>query len=431
MRKLGIIFLLISQFAFGQTDSLNIFQCFEATEKYYPKSEEKQLIQKQTRLEIKNIQAQWYPQLELNAQASYQSDVVKVDMGNELPFPVNFPTASKDQYKATVDVNQRIYDGGATKSSEQLEEIEGEAGKQSVDVTIHQVRQQVAKVYFGVLLLQKRQAIIENTLEELKNKKNTVQASVESGVLLSSDLKSIQAELLTLEQNRDELSEKLQANIQMLKELTGLSLKSKDHFLLPAVQLADSLNYARPEHELFRLQKEQLQQNRSLIKSQRLPKVFAFGKVGYGRPGLNMLQDEFDSFYLLGVKLKWNIWDWNQNSRKRQILEVQREQVNVQRNTFNKKLNVNMKSVMADINNFKKAIEKDKKIISLRREVAESARSKLENGTITSSEYISELNQLKNAKIKHEEHRVKLQKAKMDYLLTIGISNVEDKNLEK
>jgi outer membrane protein TolC len=432
MRKFVVIFLLISQFALGQSsDSLDIFQCFDAIEKFYPKSEEKQLIEEQTQLELENIQAQWYPQLNLNAQASYQSDVVEVDIGDDLPFPVDFPTASKDQYKATIDVNQRIYDGGASKSSKKLERIEGEANRQSVDVTIHQVKKQVANAFFGVLLLQKQQAIIENTFEELKKKKKTVQAGVESGVLLSSDLKSIQAELLKLNQNRDELKTKLKANIKVLEELTGLKMQSAEHFLLPEIQLSDSLNYNRPEHELFSLQREQLEQNKSLVKSQQLPKVFAFGQVGYGKPGLNMLKDEFDSFYLLGLKLKWNIWDWNQNKRKRQIIEVQREKVNVQKNTFNKTLNVNMEAILADIDNYRKALERDKRIISLRREVAESARSKLENGTITSSQYITELNQLKNAKIKYEEHRVKLQKAKMSYLLTKGISNVENQNIEK
>lgn len=434
MRKLVVILLLISQFAHGQSqsmDSLDIFQCFEAIEKNYPKSGEKELIEKQTSLELKNIQTQWYPQVNLNAQATYQSDVVKVDIGDDLPFPVDFPTASRDQYKATVDVNQTIYDGGATQSSKELEKIKGEANRKSVDVSLHQVKEQVANAFFGILLLQKQQAIVNNTLEELKKKKKTVKASVESGVLLSSDLKSIQAELLRLEQNRDELSGKLDANTQVLEELTGLELKANDHFILPEIQIVDSLNYNRPEHELFRLQSQQLEQNKSLVKSQRLPKVFAFGQVGYGKPGLNMLKDEFDSFYLVGLKLKWNIWDWNQNSRKRQILEVQKAKVNVQRNTFNKKINVNLQSVMADIANYRKAIERDKKIISLRQEVAESAKSKLENGTITSSEYISELNQLKNAKIKYEEHRVKLKKAKMDYLLTMGKSDVENKNKEQ
>lgn len=428
MKRLVVLFLVLSHGVFAQSNvSLDIFQCFEAAEKYYPKAGEKQLIEKETHLKLENIQAEWYPQIDLNAQATYQSDVVEIDVGNSLPFPVDIPTPSQDQYKATLDVNQKIYDGGVIKSSKNLEEISGKTRNQSVDVTIHQVKQQVSQVFFGILLLQKQQDIIDNTIQKLKEKKKTIRASVERGVLLSSDLKSIQAELLKLEQTRDELTRKIKANTQILNELTGLKLNSTQTLALPDIELTDSLKLNRPEHELFQLQKEQIEMNKSLVKSQKHPKVFAFGQVGYGRPGLNMLENEFDSFYMMGVKFKWNIWDWKQNSRKRQILDVQKKTVDVEQQTFNKKLTVNLETILADIENYRKAIDRDERIISLRKEVAQSAKSKLENGTITSSEYISELNQLKNARIQHEKHRVELQKAKVNYLLTAGTDNLAEK----
>ena len=428
MKRIVFVFLVLSQGLFAQSnDSLDIFQCFEATEKYYPKAGEKQLVEEETYLKLKNIQAEWYPQIELNAQATYQSDVVEIDMGNSLPFPVDFPTPSNDQYKATLDVNQKIYDGGVIKSSKKLEKVSGETRNQSVDVAIHQVKQQVSQVFFGVLLLQKQQAIIENTLRELMEKKKTIRAGVERGVLLPSDLKSMQAELIKLEQTRDELSGKMDAYIQMLNELTGLGINSKHNLALPDIELTDSLSFKRPEHKLFWLKKEQIEMNKSLVKAQKSPKVFAFGQMGYGRPGLNMLADEFDTYYMMGVKFKWNIWDWKQNSRKRQILDVNKNAVDVERKTFNKKLKINLETILADIENYKKAIERDERIISLRKEINQSAKSKLENGTITSSEYISELNQLKNAQIQHEKHRVELQKAKVNYLLTAGTDNLAEK----
>ena len=429
MKAVVIVLLALSQGALARSnDSLNIFQCFEATEKYYPKAIEKQLIEEETNLKIDNLKTEWFPKIDVNAQATYQSDVVEFDMENSLPFPVDFPAPPQDQYKATLDVNQKIYDGGVIQSSKKLEKVLGKTRNKSVDVAIHQVKQQVSQVFFGVLLLQKQQSIVENTFQELMEKKKTIQAGVKRGLLLPSDLKSIQAELLKLEQKRDELSGKIDAYIQMLNELTRLGINSKHKLALPDIELTDSLSLKRPEHELFWLQKEQIEMNKSLVKSQKSPKVFAFGQVGYGRPGLNMLADEFDTYYMMGVKFKWNIWDWKQNNRKRQILDVKKNTLDVERKTFNKKLKINLETILADIENYKKAIERDERIISLRKEINQSAKSKLENGTITSSEYISELNQLKNAQIQHEKHRVKLQKAKVNYLLTAGTDNLAEKN---
>jgi len=53
MRRLVVVFLVLSQGVLAQSnDSLDIFQCFEAAEKNYPKADEKQLIEEETHLKV-------------------------------------------------------------------------------------------------------------------------------------------------------------------------------------------------------------------------------------------------------------------------------------------------------------------------------------------------------------------------------------------
>jgi hypothetical protein len=60
-------------------------------------------------LEIEAINKAKLPKIDLNAQATYQSDVTSLPIS--LPnVTVNPP--NKDQYRTTVDVNQLIYNGG-------------------------------------------------------------------------------------------------------------------------------------------------------------------------------------------------------------------------------------------------------------------------------------------------------------------------------
>ena len=104
-------------------DTLNIYQCFEAMESYYPKAGEKKLIREQTKYKVQNLRAEWLPSIDLNVQATYQSDVAQVEIDGSAPFPINIPSPSKDQYKATLDINQMIYDGGAVQSSKKTEQL--------------------------------------------------------------------------------------------------------------------------------------------------------------------------------------------------------------------------------------------------------------------------------------------------------------------
>ncbi len=419
MKQFIIVFFLITQVALSQqNDSVDIYRCFEAVDSNHPMTGEKPLIDKQTRLKIKNLKAQWYPSLDLNAQASYQSDIVEIDV--DLPFEADFPSPSKDQYKVTMDINQRIFDGGVVRYSEQLERKGEQVEKQSVEVDLYQVKDQVMKVYFGIMLLQKQRKILKAIMKQLNTKIRSVESAVDNGALLPSDLKNLQAKRLDIEQNLDDLNSQIKASYEVLNELTGLETDTSTSLVLPEISIQEGKNYRRPENELFRVKKEQFDTRESLLQARKMPKVFAFGQVGYGKPGLNMLNDEFDSFYIVGARISWNIWDWQQNKRKRELARLQKDMVDVRENSFNNQLEVHLENIEANIAKYQKTLKRDQKIIGLREDVMRSSRSKLENGVITSADYITDLNRLTKAKITHERHKIELSKARLNYLFTIG-----------
>ncbi|MGM0532261.1 MAG: TolC family protein, partial [Bacteroidota bacterium] len=218
MKQFIIVFLLIAQVSIAQQkDSLDIFNCFEAVESNHPRAGERPIIDEQTRLKIENLKAQWYPNLEMNAQSSYQSDVVKIDVN--LPFDADFPSPSKDQYQVTMDVNQMIYDGGVVKYSEKMERMGEKVEKQSVEAELYQVKDQVMEVYFGIMLLQKQKEVLQTTMKELKTKIKSVKSAVDNGTLLPSDLKNLQAERLSLMQNLEALNSQIESGYGVLNEL--------------------------------------------------------------------------------------------------------------------------------------------------------------------------------------------------------------------
>jgi outer membrane protein TolC len=414
-----LIFLLIGHLSMGQEDTLSLSRCFEAVEINHPGAGQKRLIDQQTLLKLKNLKAQWYPNLDMNAQASYQSDIARIQV--DLPFEADFPVPPKDQYKVTLDVNQMIYDGGRIESGRQMEKTKEQVEKQSVAVDLYEIKDQVLEVYFSILLLDKQLAVLQSTRAELEKKRLTVASAVKHGTLLPSDLKSIRAELLKLKQEIEQVQLHVQSARRILEELTGLPVKSQATLELPDVDTAMKKGYKRPENTLFHLKGEHLQARQKMVQSQRMPKVSAFAQAGYGKPGLNMLGDEFDSFYLVGARLSWNIWDWNTNQRERRVLQAEQQRVAMQERSFNKGVNVQLSRIEAEISQFRKAAERDREIVELRREITESARSKLENGVITSSDYIAELNQLTRARITRERHKIALRKARVNYLFTQGI----------
>jgi outer membrane protein TolC len=289
-----------------------------------------------------------------------------------------------------------------------------------VEVDLYQVKDHVMEAYFGILLLKKQKAILQATREELTQRRQSLEAAVENGALLPSDLQSIRAEELKLAQNLDETEAQIRASYQVLSELTGLELEVATPLKLPRAGRRGNLSYQRPENLLYDLKARQIQTTQQVIRSQRLPKISAFGQLGYGKPGLNMLNDEFGTFYYVGARLSWNIWDWRQNSRQRQVKQLERQKVAAQEESFNRQVDVQLARIDASISRYAKALERDSQIVDLRRQITQSSKSKLENGVITSSDYISDLNLLTRARINRERHRIELVKARISRRFTTG-----------
>lgn len=177
---------------------------------------------------------------------------------------------------------------------------------------------------------------------------------------------------------------------------------------------------SRPELQLFLAQKTQLEKQSELLTKSRNPKLFGFGQAGYGRPGLNMLNDEFDTYYLIGVGLSWKAFDWKTTSRQKQMLQLQSQMISKQEETFNQNINLLLASQNEQIEKLEKLLESDAKMVALRSEIAQTSASKLENETITTSDYIQDVQAETIAKLNIELRRVQLNEAVEKYNLIKG-----------
>jgi len=418
MNRIVIILLFITNVAFAQQQKVHLNDCYESMLDNYPIANQAGIYVQSSELNTKNLKAAWLPNAELNARASYQSDAMKIDieaMGNSFGFE-----ADKDQYKASIDINQMIYDWGRIKSAKQLENVDLKVKQQATQVDLNKVKEQINTFYFAILVLERNEELLNVMLKDLTTKKTSVESAVKNGVLLSSDLSALNAEILKLKQSIVEIKQQRLSAIDILSEICGLEISYDAEIDVPEYEVEVSNEMSRPENILFNYQKEKLDASSTMISKQNKPTIFAFSQLGYGKPGLNMASAEFDSYYYIGVGLKWKFWDWNKTKRERQVVSLNQNLVSIQENTFNKQMNVALRNELSKLEIYKNALESDQEVIKLREEVSSSARSKLDNGVITSTDYITELSKETQAKINYETHKIQLVQSKVNYLYIKG-----------
>ena len=167
----------------------------------------------------------------------------------------------------------------------------------------------------------------------------------------------------------------------------------------------------RPEMDLFSKQNELLSANSDLLQKQRNPKLFGFGQAGYGKPGLNMLNNSFDTYYMVGLGFSWNVLDWETTSHQKQIIKLQQDMVQTKQDAFVRNIDLATDQQNKQINQISELLKTDQQLITIRERITKTSASKLENGTITTADYIQDLNAETTARLMLETHKIQMKEA--------------------
>lgn len=416
MKLIKITLLLFTFFANAQ-QKLTLEECYFLVNKNYPLAKQSNLLTQKSTYEIESLNKGKLPKIDLNAQASYQSEVT------QLPFKLPNATvnpANKDQYRATLDVNQLLYNGHLIDANAKLKEAQTLTQKQQVEVGLYQLKTKVNQLYFSILVLQERESLLISKQEQLLSKISEVKSGVKFGAILPASEKVLEAENLKIKQQLVEINSDKTKLFQNLSTLTISEINAKTKLEKPNTILDFAQKSNRPELKLFDLQSQQIESSSSLLSKNQLPKINAFGQAGYGNPGLNMLDNSFQPFYMVGVRANWNIFDWNKTKSEKQALSISKEIVNAEKETFQLNIQMQLQEFENEIIKQEEILKTDAEIIDLRTYVLKSSDAQLKNGVITSSEYIIEFTNLYEAKANQKVHEIQLELAKANYLIVKG-----------
>lgn len=434
MRKLIILLFIssvISISVFAQEQGIiTLDECYMLAKENSSINKNSGLYDNVRDLSLKNYNTALYPQISVNGQATYQSDITKVDIpfdqffsqlfsqfpnGQNLQIPeLNMPEPKKDQYKLSLDLNQVFYDGGTVKAAKEVEKASAEANKQNVEVELYSLKEKINKAYFAILLLQKSNSLLNLYLKQIEDKIKVLESGLKNGVINQSTVDQLKAEKLKAQQQIVEIEHGKKYSLVMLSGLIGKDLQENVQFIKPELATDVKNEIKRPELTFIDLNINRIDVVTSLMSRKKYPKLFGFGQAGYGRPGLNMLSDKFATFWIVGLKLSWNVWDWNQYQREKQIAGIQKDILNNQKEYLNKNISMLSDAENTNIEKIKKLIEMDNEIIELRTSVLQTSSSKLENGIITATDYLEDLNAETQAKINLESHKLQLIQSKIN-----------------
>jgi len=421
-RSIFLFFLLQPGFFWGQVpDTVTLDYCYNQAEKNWPISQQKDLLNNSSDLKIRNLNKNWLPQLNLNGSGTLQSDVTQLSVS---PAPgINFqsPEISKDWYKLTLDINQSIYDGNITSYQKKLESYNLRIDQKNVQVDLYAIKERINQVYFSIFLTRQSEEILKTNLTMLDTTLKEMESGVKNGIQLATNADALRAEIIRTGQQISKLQSDMTTAFKILSDLISVTIPESSYLALPDIRLTN-LTYEnkRLEVELFDIQQGRVGLMKNMVTTKWNPKFYAFGQLGYGRPGFNLLSNDFSTFWIFGAKLSWNFFNWNQNRNEKKILDIQKEIIRTQKETFDKNIRVTADKESGEILKIAGILQQDKEIIALRMKITKTASVQLDNGVITSSDFIDRLNEETQARLSFELDKIQLEQAKISYLYTLG-----------
>ena len=400
MEKLKYIFLFFIGLINAQ-ETITLEQCYQWSRENYPLIKKQELIKKAEQYTTENALKGWLPQVNITAQATYQNDVTQ--------FPVKLPNMnveplSKDQYKVFADVSQTIYDGGNIRNQKNLAKIQSEVQTIQTEVELDKLKERINQLYFGILQTNKQWTQLQFTKLDIKEGIKKAEAQLKNGVIFRSNLDVLKAELVKIEQKEIELQAIKQNFVQMLSYFIKKNIDENTQLETPEKILLTK-NNNRSELKLFDAQKQLLETQRKIINTKNTPKLGAFFQGGYGKPGFNMLKNEVDIFYIGGIRLNIPISGFYTQKNDLALLENQSQDIEIQRENFLFNQNFIEIQQRNDLEKIQNLIDKDNELIELRKNIKTASLAQLENGVITTNDYLREVTAEEQAiltKITHE-----------------------------
>jgi outer membrane protein TolC len=416
-----VLFLLIglglSYLSQAQTYTLQEIEAL--TVQNYPLVKQAALLNQSAQLNIENIKRALYPQLSINGQATYQSDVTSIS----LPIAGFKPNLlSKDQYRATAEIQQVIYDGGVNKKTQALAQASAKMELIKNEVEIYKLKERVTQIYCTVLYTNEVINQINLIQKDLQNALQKMEALYKNGLIFKNNVLQIKAQLLKNNQKLDEAYSAKRIVLDALELLANISISNNAKFEVPKnIEInKENLELSRPELLLFDAQKSTIQNQLGLIQAKTNPKLGAFVQTGYGRPGLNMLQNEFDWFSIGGVKLQWSLGGYYTAKKEKSMLQNQATMLKNEKDTYTLNNRVQLKQAGDEIEKLAKLIESDKEIIALRDQIKSTSLVQLNNGVITANDYLKEINEYDLANQAMIQHQTQLIQSKLQFQLIKG-----------
>ncbi len=426
MKKTILTILAAVTIVIGQTEPLSIHKSLQIG---LNSSKEVQLANSDTLISDAQLTNAWSNLLPKVSVGLNYNHLSAMPIQMNLALPSSSSDGSLDALYANATIEQPLFTGfrllsikNASELNKKASIIENSNVKNNKALEIHEAFWNYSKTLKFI-------EVLEENLNLIKSQMKNVQNFVKTGIATRNDLLKLQvaeADIKSKLIDANNLSKVAQANFNRV-----IGLKINNNTQIAVDEYTEEIidfNFDTIMNEALNSRLELLANNLRIqaadekitaAKSTWFPQVSASASYNYLKlDGSTLLSDEANNFWMVGVGMKWNIWDWWKTSSNATIAEEQHFQIDVSNKMLKEKIEIEVYSNFLSLQSEASKIELNKLRVESARENFRIINDKFNSEVATSTELSEASTLLAEAKIKlitssinYKLARIKLEKS--------------------
>jgi outer membrane protein TolC len=301
--------------------------------------------------QVAEARSAWLPSVDALGSYGYTTETSRLQL--DLPFPppagthIDRSLGDHDRVETGLDASYVLFTGFARGRKVESQRLGVKAREAQLRAARNQMSLRLAALFYAWQLAGAQSNYQEKLLQHAHELEKQSQDFVKAGTAVRSRLltaqarsRAIEVDMLTARNTRDSLAFEVFAFLgdradpgqdadpadssMAMSLLADTSALSDTRWDMPS-------DPARPDAEALDLGAAQARAGAEALTGQKWPQVFGSAGWRYANPGLNLAGDEFMNYGILGLQLKWNLFDGSRNRAQRAQLDVQARELGEQK----------------------------------------------------------------------------------------------------
>ncbi len=345
---------------------------------------------------------------------------------------INLPTGNTvilnpyDTYETSLQVDYIVFSGFAQSESRKVKAFEHKISSINGDQKTKEIAFTAIQTYRNAQFMKLSLEILGDALKRNKVQMSRAKALLENGMALRLDTLSLALNKLDIQQQIIQSHSVMENWLQLLKSLNGKEVTISDASSLSNLPSFNS--YRLEEQGLFknvRLQQQKLSAFKEVARANYYPKVFISASYNYGRPGIDVIENKWNSYAKWMVGMQWNIWNWWADQAALNSSDLKFKALQYNEETLKDQLQLNYDAARRALESLKKQYNVALLAVKVAHEKMNIIEVNAKNGQLAASDFNEANIELSQAHLRQKQILVQLnlKASELDYLSGTALQN--------